>query len=80
MAKKNDVKLINVPFKAVFRIRHQDGSLGRKRYKVIWKNKAMNTVDVSRDDIAGIDYFKGKNGNQKVHVIKPRKHKKGRMN
>lgn len=79
MAKSKDIKLINVPYKAAFRVRKKDGSLGRKRYNVIYKNKSLNQVDVSRADTVGLDYFKNINGNKKVHIIKPRKHKKGRM-
>lgn len=79
MAKAKDIKLINVPYKAVFRVRKKDGSLGRKRYNVIYKNKALNQVDVSRADTVGLDYFNNINGNKKVHIVKPRKHKKGRM-
>ena len=79
MAKAKDVKLINVPYKATFRVRKKDGSLGRKRYNVIYKNKSLNQVDVSRADTVGLDYFNNINGNRKVHIVKPRKHKKGRM-
>lgn len=79
MAKTKDVKLINVPYKATFRVRKKDGSLGRKRYNVIYKNKSLNQVDVSRADTVGLDYFNNINGNRKVHIVKPRKHKKGRM-
>lgn len=79
MAKAKDIKLINVPYKATFRVRKKDGSLGRKRYNVIYKNKSLNQVDVSRADTVGLDYFNNINGNKKVHIVKPRKHKKGRM-
>ena len=79
MAKNKDVKLINVPYKATFRVRKKDGSLGRKRYNVIYKNKSLNQVDVSRADTVGLDYFNNINGNRKVHIVKPLKHKKGRM-
>ena len=80
MAKNKDVKLINVPYKAVFRVRKKDGSLGRKRYSVIWKNKNLNVVDCSRADTVGaFDYYQNVNGNKKVHIVKPRRHPKGRM-
>ena len=79
MAKNKDVKLINVPYKATFRVRKKDGSLGSKRYNVIYKNKSLNQVDVSRADIVGIDYFNNISGNKKVHIVRPRKHRKGRM-
>ena len=79
MAKKKDVKLINVPYKAVFRVRKKDGSLGRKRYNVVYKSKALNQVDCIRADTVGFDYYNNVNGNKKVHIVKPRKHAKGRM-
>lgn len=78
-AKSKDVKLINVPYKATFRVRKKDGSLGRKRFNVVYKNKALNQVDVSRADTVGLDYFNNVNGNKKVHIVKARKHKKGRV-
>ena len=77
--KKHDIKLINVPYKATFRVRKKDGTLGKKRYNIIYKDKVFNKVDVSRADTVGLDYYKDINGNKKVHIVKPRKHRKGRF-